>query len=143
MLSTSLAFAAGCALINLWLAIRCGQVRTKEKIMHGDGGSVALGRRMRAHANFAEFTPIVLVLFLLVEATLGGSIWLWGVAVLYLVARILHGIGMDAEKEAWPRMAGVLGTFLITLGLAGAAIYAATIIDPFAGSRGQVNVVPA
>jgi uncharacterized membrane protein YecN with MAPEG domain len=135
MITISLFFAAGCAFINLWLAMRCGQVRTKEKIPHGDGGNVLLGRRMRAHANFAEFTPVVLVLFVLVEWSLGSSIMLWAVAVLYLFARILHGIGMDGDGGAKPRMIGVLGTFLITLGLAGTAIYAGytltnTAIEP-------------
>jgi uncharacterized protein len=134
MLTISLIFAAGCALINLWLALRCGQVRTKENILHGDGGSVLLGRRMRAHANFAEFTPVLLVLCLLVEVTLGSSIWLWAATVLYMVARILHGVGMDAETAGWPRMVGVLVTFLVTLGLAGTAIYAgytlATATEP-------------
>lgn len=124
MLTISLTFAAGCALINLWLAMRCGSVRTKEKILHGDGGHILMGRRMRAHANFAEFTPIVLILFVLVEWAMGSSPWLWGVAAVYLVARVLHGIGMDADKDAWPRMVGILSTFLITLGLAGTAIYA-------------------
>ena len=130
MLTISLVFAAACALINLWLAVRCGRVRAAEKISHGDGGSVLLGRRMRAHANFAEFTPVVLILFVLVEAALGQSIWLWAAAGAYVLARILHGIGMDADKDAPTRMIGILVTFLVTLGLAGAAAYAAWTIAP-------------
>jgi uncharacterized protein len=123
MLAISLVFAAGAAFINIWLALRCGSVRTKEKILHGDGGSTLLGRRMRAHANFAEFTPIVLILFILVEYTLGSSIWLWAVAALYLVGRVLHAIGMDAEHAGLPRMIGIVVTMLITLGLAITAAY--------------------
>jgi uncharacterized protein len=120
----SLVFVAGAAFINIWLAMRCGRVRVQEKILHGDGGSALLGRRMRAHANFTEFTPIVLILFVLVEWTLGPSIWLWAVAAAYLVGRILHGLGMDAELEGKPRMIGILLTMLITVGLSITAIYA-------------------
>lgn len=135
MLSISLAFAAGAAIINIWLALRCGRVRTDEKILHGDGGSSLLGRRMRAHANFVEFTPIVLILFVLVEMHFGSSIWLWGVAAAYLIGRLAHGIGMDADAAGAPRAAGVIISMLVTLGLAGAAIYA--VYDMSAASTTQ------
>jgi uncharacterized protein len=121
------------AILNLWLALRCGKVRTQEKIMHGDGGSTLMSRRMRAHANFTEFTPLVLILFVLVESVLGSSIWLWGVAALYVIARILHAIGMDADVGGPPRMIGILGTFLVTLGLAGAAAYGSYTLASMAG----------
>jgi uncharacterized protein len=139
MLTITLAFAAGCAILNLWLAMRCGSVRTKEKILHGDGGNVLLSRRMRAHANFAEFTPIVLILFLAVEWTLGSSVWLWAVAGLYLVGRVLHGIGMDGDKDPWQRMVGILLTFLITLGLAGAALYASYVLGSAVDGPAEVG----
>ncbi len=121
----SLSFAALAALLNLWLAMRCGRVRMANKILHGDGGHVLMGRRMRAHANFAEFTPIVLILFVLVEMTLGSCWPLAAVAAVYLVGRVLHAIGMDADGDAKPRMFGILITFLTTIGLALAALYAA------------------
>jgi uncharacterized protein len=142
MLTISIIFAAAAALINLWLAVRCGRLRASEKILHGDGGHQLLGRRMRAHANFAEFTPIVLILFILVEATLGTSIWLWITAALYCVSRVLHAIGMDAEKEGFPRAAGVLTTFVITLGLAIAGLYAGYTLLSNGGVQTE-TVVPA
>jgi len=43
-------------LLNIILMYRVGQVRIKEKISLGDGGSTALIARMRAHANFSETT---------------------------------------------------------------------------------------
>ena len=76
MPATTLIFAGVAALVNLWLAIRCGRVRTAEKINHGDGGSVLLQRRMRAHLNFAENTPIVLILVLLLEVSGTPPLWL-------------------------------------------------------------------
>ena len=111
-------FAAVAALVNMWLGIRCGQVRTSAKISHGDGGNALLQRRMRAQLNFAENTPIVLILFLGLE--LGGLIpdlWLAIIAAVYIFARIAHGIGMDAESGSKGRMVGVMLTMLITLTL--------------------------
>ncbi|MEY4268906.1 MAG: hypothetical protein RLZZ58_122, partial [Pseudomonadota bacterium] len=76
-LPISLTIAAAAALINIWLSIRVGQVRTKEKVFVGDGGNDAVVRRMRAHSNFVENTPFVLMLIVLLELACGQSVWLW------------------------------------------------------------------
>ena len=115
--TTTLIFAAVAALVNLWLGIRCGRVRSAEKISHGDGGNGLLMRRMRAQLNFAENTPLIVVLTLVLEISLGHPLWLTIVAVVYIVARILHALGMDPEVSNWMRGAGVTMTLVITLGL--------------------------
>jgi uncharacterized membrane protein YecN with MAPEG domain len=118
MIHVTLVLAAVAAIVNIWLGLRCGQVRTKEKISHGDGGSVLLARRMRAQLNFAENAPIVLILTLACELSGVPGLWLAICAVLFIVARIAHAIGMDADVGGMPRMVGVLFTMLITLALA-------------------------
>jgi hypothetical protein len=123
ILPISLTIAAGAALLNLWLSVRVGRVRTKEKVFIGDGGSEAVTRRMRAHSNFVENTAFVLILLALVELGAGSSMWLWGVGALYLVGRILHALGMDGMM--WGRMVGTIITMLTQLGL---AITALTIV---------------
>lgn len=127
ILPISLTIAAGAALLNLWLATRVGRVRMSEKVSIGDGGNERLIRRMRAHSNYVENTPFVLILIALVELGLGPSLWLWGAGVLYLVARILHAFGMDGM--GWGRSAGVLISMLTQLGLAIAAL-AAVYLTP-------------
>lgn len=117
----SLTIAAGAALLNCWLMMRVGKVRTQENIMVGDGGNERVIRRMRAHSNFIESAPFVLILLFLLEAALGSSIWLWGAGAFYLVTRVAHAIGMDGAKGA--RMIGAIGTLLSLLGLAIAALY--------------------
>ena len=97
-LPITLILAGALALVNIWLSVRVGQVRRSEKVGLGDGGSDRVLRRMRAHANFAENAPIVLVLVLLLEFAAGTSVWLWTAAGLFLVARIAHGLGMDEGK---------------------------------------------
>lgn len=120
ILPITLTIAGAAALINMWLAIRVGQVRTSEKVSVGDGGNDRVIRRMRAHANFTEFTPFVLILIALIELATGTSIWLWIVGGVYLLARVAHGIGMDNDSKG--RMIGIMGTMLVMLGLAGYAI---------------------
>ena len=137
ILPTALTAAGLAALINLWLAIRCGQVRTKSSISIGDGGDEALIRRMRAHSNFIEFTPIVLILIGLIEYAAGTSTWLWAVMAIYMLGRVAHGIGMDGVGPlAKGRMVGTLITMLTTVGL---GLYALAI--PHLGDN-QVTPVP-
>ncbi len=136
VLPISLATAAAAALINLWLAIRCGRVRTANKISMGDGGNDALIAAMRAHANFVENTPFVLVLVALLELALGPVTWLWVVAALYLIARVLHALGMTAGHQG--RVVGTIMTMLTLLGLGVAAI-AVPYLDH---KSGEVHTVP-
>lgn len=120
ILPISMTFAAVAALINIWLMIRCGRVRTKENVMVGDGGNEAVTRRMRAHSNFIESTAFVLILIFLIELAVGPATWLWAVGGLYFAGRIAHAIGMDGVMNA--RFVGTLITLLTQLGLAITAI---------------------
>ncbi|WP_022682013.1 MAPEG family protein [Sphingobium bisphenolivorans] len=133
LLPITLTLAAACAFLNLWLASRCVRVRMGAKLLHGDGGNSLMGKRMRAHANFAEYTPIILILFGLVELALGPSNWLWGAALLYVLARIGHGFGMDRDAPNPWRAGGALLTWAVMVGLAVAALlvaYQATRVIP-------------
>jgi uncharacterized protein len=121
-LHISLLSAALAALVTGWLGYRCGNIRLKEKILHGDGGNALLHRRMRAQSNFTEYTPIALVLILVLDLADQDS-WLLGLTALaFLVGRVLHAIGMDAETAARPRMIGMMLTLPLLLLWAGWAI---------------------
>jgi uncharacterized protein len=122
-LPVTLTIAAGAALVNLWLMARCGQARTKGGVSIGDGGDEFLIRRMRAHANFVESAPFVLVLIAALEATGGTNNWLWGLGILYIIGRLAHGLGMDGGSFAKGRMVGTLITFITLTGLAGWALW--------------------
>ncbi len=121
-LPVTLTIAAGAALVNIWLMVRCGQARTKGGVSIGDGGNEFLIRRMRAHANFVESAPFVLVLLAALEATGGTNNWLWGLGILYIVGRLAHGLGMDGGSLGKGRMVGTLITMITLLGLAGWAL---------------------
>jgi uncharacterized protein len=122
-LPVTLTIAAGAALVNIWLMVRCGQARTKGGVSIGDGGDEFLIRRMRAHANFVESAPFVLVLLAALEATGGTNNWLWGLGILYIVGRLAHGLGMDGGTFGKGRMVGTLITFITLIGLAGWALW--------------------
>ena len=117
-LPITLGAVAAAALINIWLSIRCGQVRTAEKVSVGDGGNDKLIRRMRAHANFNENTPIVLVMIAALEFAHTGSTALAAVAGLFMLGRVAHGLGMEGGSFGVGRMIGTIITLLTQLGLA-------------------------
>ena len=124
ILPITLTIAGAAALLNIWLARRVGQMRLTHKVSIGDGGNEALIARMRAQANFIEYTPIVLILIGLIELAEGSRLWLWIVGVAYILARIAHAFGMDRPRPdpLRLRMIGIIVTALILFGLAVYAI---------------------
>jgi hypothetical protein len=123
-LPITLTIAAAAALINLWLATRVSQLRIRDKVSIGEGGNTPLATRMRAHANFVEYTPFFLILLALVELSQGSKTWLWGVAIVYILARLAHPFGMDRPAPNKLRMIGIIVTWAVLLGL---AVYALAI----------------
>ena len=122
MLPIALTTAGAAALVNFWLSWRVAQLRDAENIWIGDGGNPRLLARMRAQLNFAEYAPVVLILIALVEAAKGTHVWLWIVAALFILGRVLHGFGMDGWR--FGRTAGMIATSPIMIGL---GLYAVVI----------------
>ncbi|NML07376.1 MAPEG family protein [Sphingomonas sp. G-3-2-10] len=122
LLPVTLSAAGAAALINTWLGIRIGRVRTTEKISIGDGGNEKLMARMRAQLNFAEYVPIVLILIGLIELAAGTRGWLWVIAIAFIAGRICHAFGMDGWMPG--RMIGIATTMLTMIGLGVLAISA-------------------
>jgi uncharacterized membrane protein YecN with MAPEG domain len=124
MLPIALTTTGAAALVNFWLSWRIAELRVSEKVSVGDGGNPRLIARMRAQLNFAEYAPVVLILIALIEAAAGTRLWLWIVAAIFIVGRVLHGLGMDGWR--FGRSAGMLCTAPIMIGL---ALYA--VVIPF------------
>ena len=95
LLPTTLCLTAAALVINFWLGLRCGKVRSAEKIGVGDGGNDLLMRRMRAQLNFIEQAPLTLLGVGLLELAGRGGVWLAPLGALFLIGRVAHGIGMD------------------------------------------------
>jgi uncharacterized membrane protein YecN with MAPEG domain len=123
ILPITLTIAGAAALLNIWLGYRVGQMRAAHKVSIGDGGKEPLTARMRAQANFIEYTPLFLILLGLVELAIGSPLWLWIVAIFFIFARIAHGLGMDRPRPD-PLRLRMIGTILTALILVGLALYA-------------------
>lgn len=140
ILPVALATTAAAAIVNIWLGLRVGQLRVSEKVLVGDGGNQRLVARMRAHANFAEYAPCVLILLALVELAAGSSPWLWAAGAVFIVGRLLHGIGMDGWRIG--RSIGIASTWLVMIVL---TITAATLLfqQPARGNGAPIELAPA
>ena len=123
LLPITLTIAAAAALLNLWLGFRVGRVRIARKIATGDGGDPTIVARMRAQANFVEYTPFFLILLGLIEYARGPHPWLWGAGIAFILARIAHAFGMDRPAPNPLRFGGILVTLVALLGLALYAIW--------------------
>lgn len=132
----ALTLAAACVLVNLWLAMRIGRLRMKNRVSHGDGGHPLLARRMRAQLNFAENVPLLVVLVALLEVSGVNRSWLAALAATLVLARIAHGFGMDADTGSKARMLGVVATMLVALALVVLGVLAAYGVIPLGSARG-------
>ncbi|MGJ3647571.1 MAPEG family protein [Sphingomonas sp. GlSt437] len=137
-LPIALTTAGAAAIINFWIALRVGRARGAAKVSIGDGGNPQLIARMRAHANFVEYAPFVVILIALIEFTIGSALWLWIVSGVFLLGRVAHPFGMDGTPRA--RSFGTITTMLTLLGL---GLYAATLPLISAHSTGAPAVEAA
>ena len=122
VLPITLTLAGAATLVNIWIGYRVGQMRAVHKVSVGDGGAQPLIARMRAHANFVEYTPFFLILMALIEMARGSQLWLWAVGILFILARVVHVFGMDRPPGNRFRMFGIMVSVFILIGLAGYAI---------------------
>ena len=130
ILPITLTIAGAAALLHIWLSLRVSRLRRPLKIGVSDGGNDMLARRMRAHGNYAENMPIFLILLGLLELATGGSLWLWGAAITFILARIAHAFGMDRPGANPLRVGGIAISWLVLLGLGGYAILLAYQAPP-------------
>ncbi len=114
----TLVTAGCCALLYFVLTVRVVQGRQASNITLGDGGHDPLIARIRAHANFAEYVPIILILMGLIESRTGVTELLTATGVLLFLIRIAHAVGMAQPAPNAFRIAGAAGTWIIMVGLA-------------------------
>ncbi len=113
-------YAGLLGLLLLVLSFRVVLVRRARGVSLGSGGDAELEQRIRTHANFIEYVPMLLVLLGLLEANglPGWAVHALGSAL--LAARLAHPLGMAGHGMAW-RVLGASLTFT-TLMVAAAAL---------------------
>nr|WP_267874198.1 MAPEG family protein [Telluria aromaticivorans] len=100
------------ALFFFVLSVRTLRYRRRLHIPVGDGGNTAMLRAMRVHGNFAEYTPIGLLLIAACEFSGAPDLLVHGLGILLLVSRLIHAFGLSKEAEVFTfRVTGMALTF--------------------------------
>lgn len=117
LLMTSL-IASTAAIIFISLSLGVIKLRRRNQVRIGTGGVEELERAIRAHANFAEYVPIGLILIACLEAN-GATWWLVllpGIAL--LLGRIVHAVGVqEPPPNIKNRVLGMKITFFTLIAL--------------------------
>jgi hypothetical protein len=109
-------YAAALGLIFIVLGGLTGRARGAAQVSLGDGGKPELIEAIRRHANFAEYVPLILVLFAIIELNGAPKSWLHGLGSVLVVSRLLHPFGLHYDRmNSFGRIVGTAGTYLVTL----------------------------
>jgi uncharacterized membrane protein YecN with MAPEG domain len=109
-------FIAIFALIYIVLAMGVMRHRLGSGISLGSGDHDELERSVRAHANFAEYVPIALLLLWALETISYDGTMAFILGCVLLVGRILHVIGiLDPQRFMLMRKIGIVVTFVVLL----------------------------
>lgn len=83
----------------------------------GDGGHTGLTKAIRAHSNFAEYTPMCLLLIYLLETVAGAVLMVHAYGVLLIFGRCVHAFGVSQIDENYSfRVTGMACTFVVLIG---------------------------
>ena len=119
MLSVAPIYAALLALVFIALSLNVIRARRSARISIGAAGNAPLERRMRVHANFAEYVPLALVLLTMAELRGAPSLLLHALCLALLLGRLAHAWGVSNPQENLRfRVAGMGLTFASLIGTA-------------------------
>ena len=105
-------YAALAAILIVILAIRVVAYRRSSKIGLGDGDNPEMRKRIRAHGNCIEYTPLGLLLLLILELNQTAPMLLHIFGIVLIVARVFHAWGVSHHSGLTiGRMVGVILTF--------------------------------
>lgn len=107
-------WAALLTLLYIGLAAQVIRGRYRTRTAIGSGGDAALERAIRAHANFAEYVPLSLLLLLMLELQGAWPTLVHILGLVLLVGRAWHAIGItDVEEVLSRRRLGMIATFTV------------------------------
>ena len=116
-------YAALLTLLFLVLSFRTIASRREAKVEIGDGSDQELLRRMRVHANFAEYVPIALVLMALAESLRLPGLWLHAIGGVLLAGRVMHAYALSQTPHILQlRIIGMMATFTALIAAAAACM---------------------
>lgn len=88
-------YTAILAIFFICISFKVSMTRGKYKILIGDGDNLDMYRIMRTHSNFIEYTPIFLILLLMLESMNLEKLGLNTLGTLFLLGRVFHYLGFS------------------------------------------------
>lgn len=110
-------YTALALVLNVVLMLRVGRGRLAKGINLGDGGDADMTARVRAHGNFIENAPLMLLGLLGIAMLSGAPVALHIFGIAFIAGRVLHALGM-AGTFSQGRIAGTALTLFGYLGMA-------------------------
>ncbi|MEM6775185.1 MAG: MAPEG family protein [Pseudomonadota bacterium] len=120
MLIVTGTYAALLGLLFVALSVRTLRLRRRLQIAVGDGGSAEMLRAMRVHANFAEYTPIALLLIAMAELNGVDALLIHALGIALLLGRLSHAWGVRQMRETF--LFRVVGMAMSLTSISGAAL---------------------
>ena len=113
------------------LGLQVSRLRRGNRVLFGDGDNRELRSAIRAHANFAEYVPIIVLMVALLEISGLPALRVHLLMGTLLVARLMHPLGMYVGPRTVQfqicRVGGITLTFFV---LVSAGIMALTRFWP-------------
>ena len=118
MLPVTAFFAGLFGFFYIGLSVLVILKRYNLRLALGDGGDMGITRRIRAHANFAEYVPFCLILLGINELEKKPGWLVATLAALLLLGRLSHAYGLIVAEAANPqnikfRQIGMVSTFAV------------------------------
>jgi len=125
-MQTSL-YAVLLVLFYIALSVNVIRGRHHHSIALGDGNLKGMKARIRAHANFAEYGPLFILLLAIAEYQGLPKYGINGFGILFILCRLFHAYGLLVAEPLYkwfkPRIIGMVLTFACLGGLATVLLY--------------------
>jgi uncharacterized protein len=102
-------------LVYAFLGLRVARIRRANKIGFGDGDNLYLRSAIRAHAHFAEYVPIIVIMNALLEIGGAPSAQMHLLLGALTVSRLLHPVGMHAKPMTPQFIVGRIVGMILTV----------------------------
>lgn len=123
-------YLAALALLYAVLGLQVSRLRRGNRVLFGDGDNIKLRSAIRAHANFAEYVPIIALMVAMLEMSGLSATWVHLLMAALLLARLLHPLGMYVGPRTWQfqicRVGGI--TLTITVLIAAALLILSRLV---------------
>jgi uncharacterized membrane protein YecN with MAPEG domain len=115
-------YLAVLALLYAVLGLQVSRLRRGNRVLFGDGDNIKLRSAIRAHANFAEYVPIIALMVAMLEMSSLSATWVHLLMAALLLARMLHPLGMYVGPRTWRfqicRVGGIALTIIVLVAAA-------------------------